>query len=95
MAAMMAKGTQMVVTVQGVTLGLIFAFAGKGDVGITVKVGAAALVIGVILGLLLNTLVLHSVSTIQCLAMAGILYSATIWSACYGLVCIAASLLNR
>ncbi|MFF0554800.1 hypothetical protein [Streptomyces sp. NPDC004266] len=91
-ASIMAEAAKLTVTVQGVALGLVFAFAKNRDVDLTVQVGAVALVAGVILGLLLYTLVVVDLPTVPCQVVASILYNMTLWSASYGLTCIAFSL---
>ncbi|WP_149184509.1 hypothetical protein [Streptomyces sp. TRM49041] len=88
----MSKTIQLAVTVQGVVLGLIFAFLRDRAATITVQVGAVSLVVGVILGLLLYTLVSYEVSAPGCLVMAGLLSNFTVWSAGYGLTCLVTSL---
>ncbi|GGQ72091.1 hypothetical protein [Kitasatospora griseola] len=91
----MAQATQLAVTVQGVVLGLVFAFLGSREATATIKVGAVALVVGVILGLLLYALVVIEVPGNSCAAMAGVLFNWCLWSASYGLTCVVCSLFDQ
>ncbi|MFI0906774.1 hypothetical protein ACH4TE_25110 [Streptomyces sioyaensis] len=95
LAPAMTGATQLAVTVQGVVLGLIFAFLKNHSAIITIQVGAVSLVVGAILGLLLYMLAAYDVEAPGCRIMAGLLFNLTIWSAGYGLACVACSLFDR
>ncbi|MFC6595704.1 hypothetical protein [Kitasatospora paranensis] len=88
----MAQATQLAVTVQGVVLGLVFAFLGGRVATVTIQVGAVSLAAGVVFGLLLYALVVIEVPGASCAAMAGVLFNWSLWAASYGLACIVCSL---
>ncbi|MFI9149506.1 hypothetical protein [Streptomyces sp. NPDC053367] len=79
---------QLAVTIQGVVLGLIFAFVGNKDVTNTVKVAVIALGVGVISGILLFTFVSHQIFGVRTQAFVVIFQYITLWGLSYGLLCI-------
>jgi hypothetical protein len=87
----MTAGTSLAITVQGVVLGLVFAFLDKNTASATVKVGVVSLGIGVIAGLLLYSLAAISVPGPRTRALTVLLFNVTLWGLCYGLLCIVAA----
>ncbi|MGV9812740.1 hypothetical protein ACWDTQ_12525, partial [Streptomyces cellulosae] len=79
---------QLAVTIQGVVLGLIFAFLDKDAITITVQVGVVALAVGVLSGILLFTYVSHHIFGYRTQAFVIILQDLTLWGLAYGLLCI-------
>jgi hypothetical protein len=89
-AAFRAQAAALV-TLQGVVLALVLTLAGD-DPSLTVKVAGAALVTGVLLGLLQAGLVAIDVTSDGQIAIATILFNLTLWACAYGLLCLAAEL---
>ena len=87
---LLRNAANLVITVDGVVLGLIYTFstAGKAPTPAVVKVGALALVAGVIVGLLLYSLVAGRITTRTSVAVATALFSLIAWTLAYGLLCI-------
>ncbi|WP_329486629.1 hypothetical protein OG618_08165 [Kitasatospora sp. NBC_01246] len=88
--AMSTSGT-LLVTVQGVVLGLVFTFNKGQPILITAKVGIGSLAFGVCAGLLLVSLCTFSLPGRRTRAVSNLLFTLAIWSLSYGLVCIAAA----
>ncbi|WP_405735143.1 hypothetical protein OG607_42030 [Streptomyces sp. NBC_01537] len=86
--SMVTAGT-LVVTVQGVVLGLVFAFNNGATSSVTVKVGIGSLAFGVSMGLLLVSLCAFSLPGRRTQVVAALLFNLSIWNLSYGLVCIA------
>jgi len=89
MSPAMTAATALAIQVQGVVLGLVFAFTRQDS--ITVKVGAVSLGLGVIVGLLLYSLAAIDVSGPRTQAIAVFLFNLTLWTLAYGLLCIVAA----
>ena len=89
----MATATSLAITIQGVVLGLVFAF-GK-TTSITAKVGAVALATGVITGFLLYALAAVDVSGPRVQVIALFLFNLVLWSLFYGLMCIVAAFVTQ
>jgi hypothetical protein len=91
LSGLLRNGANVVITVDGVVLGFVYAFVsvGKGDpTPLVIKVGALALVIGVVLALLLYSLVAGKITTPASVAVATGLFSLISWALAYGLLCI-------
>jgi hypothetical protein len=85
-----AEGANMIVTTQGVVLGLL-AFSGPSHLSPTLKAGAASLVTGVLAGSLLYLQVAPQAPGDRTRAMvASILFNILLWSLGFGLVCVVA-----
>jgi hypothetical protein len=91
---LLRNAAAVVITVDGVVLGLIYTFtsASNHPATLTGKVGALALVVGLMLGLLLYSLVAGKITTLRSIAVATGLYSLTAWALAYGLLCVAFTL---
>ncbi|WP_437070491.1 hypothetical protein [Streptomyces sp. enrichment culture] len=90
-ARSMSTASTQVVTVQGVVLGLVFAFQDGSVESVTIKVGLGSLAFGVSIGLLLVSLCAFAIPGRRTLAISQLLFNITFWSLNYGLVCIASS----
>ncbi|MCX4626044.1 hypothetical protein [Streptomyces sp. NBC_01443] len=90
-AQSMSTAGALVVTVQGVVLGLVFAFSNGRPILVTAKVGIGSLAVGVCTGLLLVSLCAFSLPGRRTRAVSFLLFNLAIWSLSYGLVCIAAA----
>jgi hypothetical protein len=90
LSELLRNAANVVITVDGVVLGLIYTFsAGKGTaIPTVVKVGVLALVAGVVVGLLLYALVAGRITTRPAVAVATGLFSLIAWALAYGLLCI-------
>lgn len=87
-------GANLVITVEGVVLGLVFAFVAKGA-GITlVNVGAASLAVGVLLGILLYSLAAGGIPTNWGAAIASLMLNLSLYALAYGLICIVGGLIT-
>ncbi|WP_441250919.1 hypothetical protein [Kitasatospora sp. McL0602] len=90
-AQSMSTAGTLVVTVQGVVLGLLFAFSKGQPILVTAKVGVGSLAFGVCAGLLLVSLCAFSLPGRRTRVVSALLFNLAIWSLSYGLVCIAAA----
>lgn len=90
LSELLRNAANVVITVDGVVLGLIYTFSTTREAPIptVVKVGAMALVLGVVVGLLLYSLVAGKITTRAAVAIATGLFSLIAWSLAYGLLCI-------
>jgi hypothetical protein len=89
----LTQATNLYITIEGVVLGLIFTFVqGTSKLTLTVKVGAAALAVGLLVGLLLYSLVAVEVKGDGPTVVAGFLFNVMSWLLAYGLLCIVSSL---
>jgi hypothetical protein len=91
LSELLRNAANVVITVDGVVLGLVYAFVFAGKTSPTplvIKVGSLALVIGVILALLLYSLVAGKITTPAAVAVATGLFSLISWALAYGLLCI-------
>lgn len=90
LSKLLRGAANVVITVDGVVLGLVYAFLGmnKTSTPLVVKVGALALVTGVVLALLLYSLVAGKITTPAAVAFATGLFSLISWALAYGLLCI-------
>lgn len=90
LSKLLRSAANVVITVDGVVLGLVYAFVGmdKTSTPLVVKVGALALVAGVVLALLLYSLVAGKITTRAAVAFATGLFSLISWALAYGLLCI-------
>lgn len=79
------------VTLNGVVLALVFSFLGEGEASLVVKLGAAALALGILLGLTLMLAVSFGVSTRERVDIAFNLLLSTVYGCAYGILCIAAA----
>jgi hypothetical protein len=96
LSGLLRNAANVVITVDGVVLGLVYAFLsiGKGSpTPLVIKVGALALVIGVVLALLLYSLVAGKITTPASVAVATGLFSLIAWALAYGLLCIVFALI--
>jgi hypothetical protein len=84
------SGANVVITVDGVLLGLVYTFAGlaKTPIPLVVRTGSLALVVGVVLALLLYSLVAGKITTYAAIAVSTGLFSLSSWASIYGLLCI-------
>jgi hypothetical protein len=89
MSPAMTAATALAIQVQGVVLGLVFAFTRQDST--TVKVGAVSLGLGVVVGLLLYSLAAINISGPRTQAVAVFLFNLTLWTLAYGLLCIVAA----
>lgn len=86
-----ADAAKVAITTQGVVLGLI-AFTGDSTPSTTVRVGASALVVGVLTAAVLYlNVVMGSPSDPARKLAASILFSIAFWSLEFGLVCVVAA----
>jgi hypothetical protein len=90
-AQSMSTAGTLVVTVQGVILGLVFAFSKGTVISTTAKVGIGSLAFGVCTGLLLVSLCAFSLPGRRTRTVSALLFNLAIWSLSYGLLCIAAT----
>jgi len=89
-------GANVLITVDGVVLGLIYAFVGdKNPVPPVVKVGAVSLVAGAILALTLYSLATGRITTSRSVHIGNGVYSLAAWAMAFGLWCIAFGLIYR
>lgn len=90
LSALLRNAANVVITVDGVVLGLVYTFLGTQNrpIPLTVKVGALALVAGVVLALLLYALVGGKITSPAAVSIATGLFSLTSWALAYGLLCI-------
>jgi hypothetical protein len=90
LSELLRNAANVVITVDGVVLGLVYAFVagGKGPVHLVIKVGALSLVAGVVLALLLYSLVAGKITSYTSTAFANMLFSLISWALAYGLLCI-------
>jgi hypothetical protein len=90
LSELLRNAANVVITVDGVVLGLVYTFSTTREAPIptVVKVGALALVLGVVVGLLLYSLVAGKITTRTAVAIATGLFSLIAWSLAYGLLCI-------
>lgn len=90
LSQLLRNAANVVITVDGVVLGLVYAFLGasKKPIPLVVKVGAVALVAGVVLALLLYSLVAGKITTPIATSIATGLFSLISWALAYGLLCI-------
>jgi hypothetical protein len=89
----MTAATSLAIQVQGVVLGLVFAFSHQDST--TVKVGAISLGLGVVVGLLLYSLAAIDISGRRTQAVAVLLFNLTLWTLAYGLLCIVAAFVTQ
>jgi hypothetical protein len=77
LSELLRNAANVVITVDGVVLGLVYAFLGASQkpIPLVVKVGAVALVAGVVLALLLYSLVAGKITTPIAVSIATGLYS--------------------
>jgi hypothetical protein len=87
---LLRNAANVVITVDGVVLGLVYAFVGasKKPIPLVVKVGALSLVAGVVLALILYSLVAGKITTSMSQSLATGLFSLISWALAYGLLCI-------
>jgi hypothetical protein len=86
----------VLITVDGIVLGLIYAFVGdKGPVPAVVKVGSISLVVGAIIALMLHSLTVGRIHTLRVMQIGNGLYHLASWSLVFGLWCIAFALIYR
>jgi hypothetical protein len=90
LSELLRNAANVVITVDGVVLGLIYTFSTSKGAAIptVVKVGVLALVVGVVVGLLLYALVAGRITTRPAVAVATGLFSLIAWALAYGLLCI-------
>jgi hypothetical protein len=90
LSELLRNAANVVITVDGVVLGLVYTFSTTrgASVPTVVKVGALALVLGVVVGLLLYSLVAGKITTRTAVMIATGLFSLVSWSLAYGLLCI-------
>ncbi len=89
LAPLLRDAANLVIGVDGVVLGLVYAFVGdKTTVPLVVKVGSVSLVLGVAIGLLLYSLVAGKITTTAAQAVATGLFSLIAFALSYGLFCI-------
>jgi hypothetical protein len=90
LSELLRNAANVVITVDGVVLGLVYTFLGatKSPIPLVVKVGAVALVTGVVLALILYALVAGKITTITAQNLATGLFSLISWALAYGLLCI-------
>ena len=88
-------GANLVITVEGVVLGLVFAFIGNHGTTGLVNVGAASLAAGVVLGILLYSLASGGVPSGWGSAIASLMLNLSLYALAYGLICIVAALIMR
>jgi len=88
LAPLLRSAANVVITVDGLTLGLIYAFVGHQSAPLVVKVGTVSLVVGVFLGLLLYSLVAGKITSTAAQSMSTGLFSLASWSLTFGLLCI-------
>jgi len=86
-ATAITQGSNVITTVQGVILGLVFGLVGQSGPALTVKVGMVSLAAGLISGLLLYSLSAVAVPDSNRF-IAGMLYTLSILALAYGLLCI-------
>ena len=86
-------GANLVITVEGVVLGLVFAFITKGPSSAVVDVGAGSLAAGVVLGILLYSLAAGGVPNDWGAAIASLMLNVSLYALAYGLICIVAALI--
>ncbi|MBV9381245.1 MAG: hypothetical protein JOY82_04770 [Streptosporangiaceae bacterium] len=88
-------GANLVITVEGVVLGLVFAFIAKGTASSTlVNVGAASLAAGVVLGILLYSLAAGGIPGAWGAAIASLMLNISLYALAYGLICIVGALIT-
>jgi hypothetical protein len=90
--AQLRKGAEIVMTVDGVVLGLVYGLAGGGAIADVVKVGAVSLAVGVVLALTLFSLATDSFRTMAAWVTGNLLYSLAAWAMAFGLLCVVAAL---
>ena len=90
LSELLRNAANVVITVDGVVLGLVYTFRGatKSPIPLVVKVGAVALVTGVVLALILYALVAGKITTKTAQNLATGLFSLISWALAYGLLCI-------
>jgi hypothetical protein len=90
LSELLRNAANVVITVDGIVLGLVYTFLGatKNTVPLVVKVGAVALVAGVVLALILYALVAGKITTVIAQNIATGLFSLISWALAYGLLCI-------
>jgi hypothetical protein len=90
LSQLLRNAANVVITVDGVVLGLVYTFRGTTNkpIPLVVKVGAVALVAGVVLALLLYALVAGKITTPTAVSVATGMFSLTSWALAYGLLCI-------
>ena len=86
-ATAITQGSNVITTVQGVILGLVFGLVGQSGPALAVKVGMVSLAAGLISGLLLYSLSAVAVPDSNRF-IAGMLYTLSILALAYGLLCI-------
>lgn len=77
------------VTLQGVVITLVFSLLGANEASFVIDVGAAALVLGLLSGLVTAFMVAPGISSQLQLRMAGHGLRVTVWACSYGLLCVA------
>lgn len=90
LSGLLRNAANVVITVDGVVLGLVYTFLGATHkpIPLAVKVGAVALVAGVVLALLLYALVAGKITTPTAVSISTGMFSLTSWALAYGLLCI-------
>lgn len=91
-ASAFQKQAAALVTLAGVVLALVIALPGDDSPTLTIKVAGAALVVSALAGLLLAGLVATGVGARAQYFLASIVYSASIWTLSFGLLCLATAL---
>lgn len=81
---------QLAITTDGIVLGLL-SFSNRGQLDLTTKVGASALALGVLTGVMLYFLVAYTVPAGRQTA-SSLLFNLTFWGLSFGLLCIVFSL---
>jgi hypothetical protein len=85
-AEILRGAAQLAITTDGIVLGLL-TFADRKHLDITTKVGASALAVGVLTGVMLFFLVAYAVPVRRQVA-AALLFNLTFWALSFGLLCI-------
>jgi hypothetical protein len=88
-------GANLVITVEGVVLGLVFAFIGSNGGNVMVNVGAVSLAAGVVLGILLYSLAAGGIPSDWGAAIASLVLNISLYALAYGLICIVGVLLTK
>lgn len=95
LAPLLRDGANVVITVDGVVLGLIYAFVGDKVPATVVKIGSVALMAGVVFALTLYSLAAGNITTRAAVGFATALYSLAAWALAFGLECIVFALIFR
>lgn len=89
LANQLLGATNVLIGVDGVVLGLIYAFAGaKSPLPLVLKVATVALMVGLALALLLYALSAGKITTAASRGISTSLFNLSAWALLYGLLCI-------